>query len=102
MENDKEMQNAECTLSQSERHNEEDRKKITESNALAAKPISKWAMVFSAIIIISLNVFVIIKLLRIPTPQEQQSILLLGFGLLGIFSPVYISIWLDKIFGGKK
>jgi len=97
MENDKEMQNAECTLSQSERHNEEEVKKITD-----AKPVSKFAMIISFIILLSYNLFKLIKTGEIATPEEQRSLIMMSLAVLVIFCPIYLSILFDKIFGGKK
>ena len=92
------MDNSQCTV-----HNEgKNERKIEENKITDAKPISKWVMVLAAVITIGYNLFVVIKTGKIPTLDQQQSILMLGGGLIIFFSPVYLSIWLDKVFGGKK
>ncbi len=77
-----------------EMKNEE--KKVTDG-----KNVSKWAMILAAVITLTYNIFVVITTRKVPTIDEQQSILVLGSGLILFFSPVYLSIWLEKIFGKK-
>lgn len=66
-----------------------------------AKPISKWTMILAVILAIVMNIICIVVNQRIPSTDEQQSILMLCGALILFFSPVYLSIWLDKIFGNK-
>jgi hypothetical protein len=78
---------------------------VKERRIMGAKNISKWGMVLSAISIISYNIIYVIFEKKIPTLEEQKSILLFGGSMLVIFSPVYLSIVLDKvgeIFKGGK
>jgi hypothetical protein len=69
-----------------------EKKKIT-----GAKNISKWGMVLSAFAIISYNIIYVVFEKKIPTLEEQKSILLFGGSMLVIFSPVYLSIVIDKV-----
>jgi hypothetical protein len=62
-----------------------------------AKNISKIGMVTSAIIVLSYNFYYLIMTGKIPTLDEQKSILMLGGFIVVIFSPIYLSIVLDKI-----
>jgi hypothetical protein len=72
---------------------------------MKAKFISKIGMIIGALIIICYNAFYLITTEKIPTVEEQKSILLFGGSIVVIFSPVYLSIVLDKIgsmFGNNK
>jgi hypothetical protein len=64
---------------------------------MEAKRISLIGMVLGAVIIIGYNTIYVIVSARIPTIDEQQSILLFGGSIMLIFSPVYLSIFLEKI-----
>lgn len=66
-----------------------------------AKPISTWTMILAVFLAVLMNVICIIVNQRIPSTDEQQSIIMLSGSLILFFSPVYASIWLDKIFGNK-
>lgn len=66
-----------------------------------AKPISTWTMILAVILAVIMNIISLVWNKRIPTTDEQQSILMLSGALILFFSPVYLSIWLDKIFGNK-
>ena len=63
------------------------------------KNISKWAIIIS--IIFALVIFIVSILMnrKIPTPEETTSILMISGFILICGSPIYISIWIDKIFG---
>jgi hypothetical protein len=65
-------------------------------NKFRAKNISKIGMVISALIAISYNCYNLIINKKIPTLQEQKSILLLSGYVLICFSPIYINIIIDK------
>ena len=60
------------------------------------KNISKASMMFSALIAIFYNGYKIFKTGMAPSIEEQQSILMLCIALIAFFSPVYLSIWLEK------
>ncbi len=94
-----------CILSQKATPNEKtvlNDKSLDSKSMSDGKSLSKWAMILAAMITLTYNIFVVITTRKVPTIDEQQSILVLGSGLILFFSPVYLSIWLDKIFGGKK
>jgi hypothetical protein len=61
------------------------------------KNISKVGMVLGATIIIGYNMFYLMTTKKIPTMDEQKSIILFGASVTAIFSPIYFSIILDKI-----
>jgi hypothetical protein len=69
---------------------------------IGAKRISLIGIIISVLIAMFYNLFSLIELRRIPTPEEQKSILLFAFFIIAAFSPVYFSIYLDKILGAKK
>jgi len=77
--------------------NEDEKKKITD-----AKPVSKWAMIFAVVILLSYNLYKLIKTGNIANTEEQKSLIMMSLSVLVIFAPVYLSILFDKIFGGKK
>jgi hypothetical protein len=64
---------------------------------MKGKQVSKIAMIVAAVIIISYNVGYLLLSRAIPTVEEQKSIILLGISILIIFTPIYLSIILDKI-----
>ena len=64
---------------------------------LKAKSVSKWAMICGALVVILYNAGYLIFTLKIPTFDEQKSILLAGASLIIVFSPVYLNLILDKI-----
>ncbi|MBN2546550.1 MAG: hypothetical protein JXB50_12190 [Spirochaetes bacterium] len=66
------------------------------------KNISRCSMMLSAVMAVGYNLFALIKTGQIPTVDEQKSILMLCGALIVFFSPVYLSIWLDKIFGKRE
>ena len=66
-------------------------KKITD-----AKEISKWAIVVSVLIAIVYNISYTITSRQIPTIEQQSSIIMLCTFIIVAFSPVYLSIILDK------
>lgn len=65
----------------------------------SAKSVSKTGMVFGAVIIILYNLVYLFMERKIPTAEEQKSIIMLGGSIVVIFSPVYLCIALDKIGG---
>jgi len=76
---------------------EVDQKKPTD-----AKNLSKWGMVLSVIVqAISTIVYIFIKK-DFPDLNTQISMSYFAFSFMIPFSPVYINLFLDKIFGGKK
>ena len=64
---------------------------------MEAKKISLIGMILGSLIIISSNIVNILYNKSIPTLEEQKSILLFGSSIVIIFSPVYLSIVLDKL-----
>ena len=68
---------------------------------VGAKNISKWGIVLAIVIVILYNFVYMLKTGDIPTPDKQNSVIMLGAFCIASFSPVYISIILDKIFGKK-
>lgn len=64
---------------------------------MKAKDISLIGMILGGVIIISYNLIYLILSKKIPTLDEQKSILLFGGSIVIIFSPVYLSIVLDKV-----
>lgn len=62
-----------------------------------AKNISKIGMVLAALIIVFYNTIYLLLERKVPSLEEQKSILLFGGSMLVIFSPVYLNIILDKI-----
>jgi hypothetical protein len=62
-----------------------------------AKNISLTGIVIAVLIAISFNLFSLIILNRIPSQEEQKSIILLCGFIIIAFSPVYVSIFLDKL-----
>lgn len=63
---------------------------------LGAKNISKFGMLLGCIIVIVYNAFYLINNQKIPDTEEQMSILMLGWGVASFFSPLIISVILDK------
>lgn len=72
------------------------RKRITD-----AKIVSKWGMVVAVITALGYNIGYLIVTGRIPSSSEQDSILKLCGFIIVCFSPVYLNLFLDKIFGKK-
>lgn len=68
---------------------------------MSAKGLSLLGIVVAVAISLSFNVFYVIYNKKVPSLDEQQSVLLLAGSMVVFFSPVYLSIWLDKIFGKK-
>lgn len=64
---------------------------------MGAKPISKWGMICGGLIIILYNFIYLVITKKIPTPEEQKSIIYFGGSIVILFTPVYISIILDKL-----
>lgn len=69
---------------------------------MEGKKISKWVMILAFLIALSYNIFSLIKNGKIPTVDEQKSIIIFSSSAILFFSPIYLSIWLDKIFGKKE
>jgi hypothetical protein len=69
---------------------------------MEAKKISLWTMILAAVFAITLNVLMLIFNKRVATTDEQASILMFSGFMIICFSPVYLSIWLEKIFGKKE
>jgi len=63
-----------------------------------AKGFSLIGMIVAVLIEIVFNLIIILKEKRVPDITEQQSITWLSASIIIFFSPVYLSIWLDKIF----
>ena len=84
---------------ENEKNNEEN---LTPNKITDAKPVSKWVMIITVIILLSYNLFKLIKTGSIANPEEQKSLIMMSLSVLVVFTPVYLSILFDKIFGGKK
>lgn len=71
-------------------------------NLTGAKSCSKWAMVFSSAWVAILTILKAFKLVNL----DITDIIYSGIAIVGMWSPTYLSIWLDKIkeikFGGDK
>lgn len=65
---------------------------------MKGKQISKAGMIIGALVIVGYNIGYLIIQKSIPTMDEQKSVVFLGASLVAIFSPLYISVFLDKIF----
>ncbi|MBN2547480.1 MAG: hypothetical protein JXB50_16870 [Spirochaetes bacterium] len=72
------------------------------SGLIRGKAVSKSSMIFASMVAIVYNGYKIFKTGNAPSLEEQKSILLLCAALIAFFSPVYLSIWLEKIFGKKE
>ena len=60
---------------------------------LPAKTASKAAQVFAALWVITLTILKGFRIIQL----EVDEIIYTAVAIVGIFSPVYISIWLEKI-----
>jgi hypothetical protein len=67
-----------------------------------AKNISLTGIIIAVLIAICFNLFSLLLLNRIPSQDEQKSIIILCRFIIIAFSPVYVSIFLDKILRIKK
>jgi uncharacterized membrane protein YagU involved in acid resistance len=67
-------------------------KKITD-----AKSVSKIAMIIAVIFLIVYNLIYVILSKKIPTVEEQKSILLFCGAIIIFFTPVYLNLIMDKI-----
>jgi len=69
---------------------------------MQAKDISLIGQIVSAVLALAYNVYVIITTKHIPSVDEQMSILLCcTFMGVVCFSPVSVSVWIEKILGKK-
>jgi len=66
------------------------------------KTISRYAMILAVVILIGSNLFHIVVKSHIPTFEEQKSLVLFCSGIVLFFSPIFLSVWLERIFGKKK
>jgi hypothetical protein len=73
-----------------------DQRSLYKRKPLGAKNISKMGMVLGCIIVIIYNAFYLVNNRQIPKTDEQMSILMLGWGVASFFSPLIISVILDK------
>lgn len=66
---------------------------------MSGKTISKWAVALAIVFSVVIFIGTILITKKIPTPQETTSILMVSGLILICGSPIYISIWIDKIIG---
>ncbi len=75
---------------------------VDQKKATDAKNLSKWGMVIAVIVqAISTIVYILVKK-DFPALDTQISISYFAFSFMIPFTPVYLNLFLDKIFGGKK
>lgn len=63
----------------------------------SAKNVSKWGMLLSVMMVLGYNIgyFVIHK--DVPAMEKQKSVITAALAVVTLFSPVYLSIILDKV-----
>jgi hypothetical protein len=64
---------------------------------MEAKNISKFGMIIAVLIIIGMNFGYLILARKLPTLDEEKAILLFGGSIVLVFSPIYLSIIVDKL-----
>lgn len=67
------------------------------SSIVKAKEISKWGQIFASLWIICWSAY---KFISTPETITIFDIIISGAGIVGCFSPVFLSIIVDKIKGG--
>lgn len=79
-----------------------DEVKSEDKKATDAKVLSKWGMVIAVIVhAVSTVIYIVVKK-DFPGIDTQISISYFAFSFMIPFTPVYLNLFLDKIFGGKK
>lgn len=77
--------------------------KITEEKKVTdAKNLSKWGMVVTVVVESICNIGYVIIKKDFPSIETQVSISYFAFMFMLPFAPVYLNLFLDKIFGVKK
>lgn len=64
-----------------------------ENDSFKAKNLSKFSMIFASIWIVVMTILKAMKIIEI----EMEDVILSGLAVVGVWSPTYLSIWLDKI-----
>lgn len=65
----------------------------TEKKELGAKEYSKVAMIFASLWIVTFTILKGLKIMNV----EMTDIIYSGISIVAVWSPTYLSIWLDKI-----
>ncbi len=74
----------------------------TISKFLKAKDISLIAQIIAGLILVLFNAMCLIANKRILDEKEQWSVIMMCAALILFFSPIYFSIFLEKIFSKRE
>jgi hypothetical protein len=64
---------------------------------MKAKTASKLGMIAGVLTILIYNAVYLAITKKIPTEEEQRSIIMLGLSLVIAFTPIYLNLILDKV-----
>lgn len=68
---------------------------------MKAKSVSMIGMILGVVFILGMNIGYLILAKKLPSWDEQKGILAVGLSMVLIFSPVYLSIIVDKFLNNK-